>query len=59
MGHSKSEKSLIRQVQEKLDSKLAIGESKYVAKRKNTHTEKIYSWSTYFFDNLTRDYDDK
>ena len=47
MGHNKPKKSLTEQVKENLNSKLAIGESKYEAKLKNAHTEKIYSWSTY------------
>ena len=47
MGHNKPRKSLTEQVTENLNSKLAIGESKYEAKLKNAHTEKIYSWSTY------------
>ena len=46
MGHNKPRKSLTEQVMENLNSKLAIGESKYEAKLKNAHTEKIYSWST-------------
>ena len=32
MGRHKSNKSLVQQVKERLDSKLAIGESKYLAK---------------------------
>ena len=47
MARNKIGKSLIQQVTENLNSKLAIGESKYEAKLKNAHTEKIYSWSTY------------
>ena len=47
MGHNKPQKSLTEQVKENLNSKLAIGESKYESKLKNAHTEKIYSWSTY------------
>ena len=47
MGHSKPKKSLLQQVKETLDSKLAIGESKYYAKRMGEHTDHIYSWSTY------------
>ena len=47
MGHNKPRKSLTEQVKERLNSKLAIGESKYESKLKNAHTEKIYSWSTY------------
>ncbi|MBR2381082.1 MAG: hypothetical protein IKA84_01120 [Clostridia bacterium] len=47
MGHNKPQKSLTEQVNDNLNSKLAIGESKYEAKLKNAHTEKIYSWSTY------------
>lgn len=47
MGHSKPKKSLLQQVKDALDSKLAIGESKYYAKRMGEHTDHIYSWSTY------------
>ena len=47
MGRHKSAKSLIHQVKETLDSKLAIGESKYLAKLNSTYTEHIYSWETY------------
>ena len=47
MGRHKSTKSLIQQVKETLDSKLAIGESKYLAKLNGTYTEHIYSWETY------------
>ena len=47
MARNKIGKSLVQQVKENLNSKLAIGESKYEAKLKNAHTEKIYSWSTY------------
>ncbi len=47
MARNKIGKSLVQQVKEHLNSKLAIGESKYEAKLKNAHTEKIYSWSTY------------
>ena len=46
MGH-RNKKSLIRQVQERLDSMLAIGESKYQDKRMNLTKGKIYSWTTY------------
>ena len=46
MGH-KNKKSLIRQVQEKYDSMLAIGQSKYQDKRNNLTSGKIYSWNTY------------
>lgn len=46
MGH-KNKKSLIRQVQERLDSMLAIGESKYIDKKYNLTKGKIYSWTTY------------
>lgn len=46
MGH-KNKKSLIRQVQERLDSMLAIGESKYEDKKTDLTKRKIYSWSTY------------
>lgn len=47
MGRNKPNKSLIQQVKETLDSKLAIGNSKYQAKRNNTYTQCIYSWETY------------
>ena len=47
MGRHKSTKSLIQQVKETLDLKLAIGESKYLAKLNGTYTEHIYSWETY------------
>lgn len=46
MGH-KNKKSLIRQVQERLDSMLAIGESKYEDKKIDLTERKIYSWNTY------------
>lgn len=46
MGH-KNKKSLIRQVQERLDSMLAIGESKYEDKKTDLTKRKIYSWNTY------------
>lgn len=46
MGH-KNKKSLIRQVQERLDSMLAIGESKYGDKKIDLTKGKIYSWNTY------------
>lgn len=42
MGH-KNKKSLIRQVQERLDSMLAIGESKYIDKKYDLTKGKIYS----------------
>ena len=41
MGRNKLSKSLIQQVKENLDSKLAIGESKFVAKRDGTYTQYI------------------
>ena len=47
MGRNKLSKSLIQQVKENLDSKLAIGESKFVAKRDGTYTQYLYSWDTY------------
>lgn len=47
MGRHKLSKSLIQQVKENLDSKLAIGESKYMAKKDGTYTQHIYSWDTY------------
>lgn len=46
MGH-KNKKSLIRQTQERLDSMLAIGESKYEDKKTDLTKRKIYSWNTY------------
>lgn len=39
--------SLTKQIQDVLDSKLAIGESKYKDKKEGTAKDKIYSWSTY------------
>ncbi len=47
MGRHKSTKSLIQQVKETLDSKLSIGESKYLAKLNGTYTNYIFSWETY------------
>ena len=47
MGRRKISKSLIHQVKETLDSKLAIGQSKYTAKLNGTYTRYIYSWDTY------------
>lgn len=46
MGH-KSKKSLVRQVQETLQSKLSAGDSKHMDKRSNTTGEKIYSYNTF------------
>ena len=46
MGHQ-NKKSLIRQVQERLDSLLSIGESKYEDKKTDLTKRKIYSWNTY------------
>jgi integrase len=46
MGH-KNKKSLIRQTQERLDSMLAISESKYIDKKYDLTKGKIYSWTTY------------
>ena len=46
MGHA-NKKSLVRQIQEKYDSKLAIGESKHAAKKLGISQEHIYSWDTY------------
>ena len=40
-------KSLVRQVQEALQSKLKIGESKHLAKQEGLMHEGIYSWGTY------------
>ena len=42
MAH-KNKKSLIRQVQERLDSMLAIGQSKHQDKKEGITGEKIYS----------------
>lgn len=39
--------SLTKQIQDNFDSKLAIGESKYKAKKDGTAKNKIYSWQTY------------
>ena len=47
MGRHKATKSLIQQVKETLDSKLSIGESKYLAKLNGTYTNYIFSWETY------------
>ena len=47
MGRKKPAKSLKQQVKECLDSKLAIGRSKYVAKLAGTHINHIFSWDTY------------
>ena len=47
MGRKKPNKSLKQQVKEALDSKLAIGQSKYRAKLDGTYTEHIYAWETY------------
>ena len=46
MGH-KNKLSIIGQVKERLDSKLAIGQSKHQAKINGTYQNHIYSWSTY------------
>lgn len=46
MGHS-NKKSLVRQIQEVYDSKLAIGVSKHADKSLGVTHEKIYSWDTY------------
>ena len=47
MGRKKPNKSLKQQAKEVLDSKLAIGQSKYRAKLDGTYTQHIYSWETY------------
>ena len=47
MGRKKTNKSLVQQAKECLDSKLAIGKSKYLAKLGGNHTQFIYSWDTY------------
>ena len=46
MGH-KSKKSLIRQIQERLDGKIRIGQSKHDAKKEGTARGGVYSWGTY------------
>lgn len=46
MGY-KDKKSLILQVKEMLDSKLAIGQNKHAAKAAGTYKQYIYSWGTY------------
>lgn len=43
----KNKLSLIKQVQNELDSKLKIGQSKYIDKKNGQFTQYIYSWSTY------------
>jgi len=40
-------KSLVRQVQETINKKLRIGESKYSAKQEGVSHEGVYSWNTY------------
>ena len=40
-------RSFVYQISENLKSKLAIGESKYQAKKDQSYNEKIYSWKTY------------
>lgn len=47
MGRNKPGKSLVHQVKECLDSKLAIGESKSLAKKDGSYRDRIYSWDTY------------
>ncbi|MBO5006514.1 MAG: hypothetical protein J6C89_03625, partial [Clostridia bacterium] len=47
MGRKKPAKSLIQQVKECLDSKLAIGESKFAAKISGQYINYIFSWDTY------------
>ena len=46
MGH-KSKISLVQQVKTILDGKLAIGQSKHLAKKDGSYHDHIYSWSTY------------
>lgn len=46
MGY-RNKKSLILQVKEMLDSKLAIGQNKHAAKAAGTYKQYIYSWGTY------------
>lgn len=45
IGH-KNKKSLTKQIQDTLESKLRIGESKYEAKKEGVHTQYIYSYTT-------------
>ncbi len=47
MGRKKPNKSLKQQVKEVLDSKLAIGQSKYQAKLNGTYLQFIYSFESY------------
>lgn len=47
MGRKKPAKSLKQQAKERLDAKLAIGKSEYLAKLLGTHTNYIFSWDTY------------
>lgn len=46
MGH-KNKKSLVKQVQDVLDDKLCIGQSKHDAKQAGIARNGIYSWGTY------------
>lgn len=46
MGH-KNKLSMVAQVKVTLDDKLAIGQSKHLAKRMGTAQNHIYSWGTY------------
>lgn len=46
MGH-KNKKTLTKQIQDRFDNMLAIGESKKEAKKDGTYIEHIYSWNTY------------
>lgn len=42
-----NKKSLVKQVQDQLDSLLAIGQSKHAAKKDGSYLKHIYSWNTY------------
>lgn len=46
MGHA-NKKSLVKQIQDAYDERLAIGQSKHAAKKAGTAQEHIYSWDTY------------
>lgn len=47
MARNRDRNSLVRQVQNALDNKLAIGQSKHIDKIKGLTKDKIYSWETY------------
>ena len=46
MGHA-NRKTLVRQVQETLESKLSIGHSRHEAKKAGTDQEQIFSWNSF------------